>query len=136
MDLLRKGRLEFLAGVSELVVPGTVVMALAVAIHHGDQILGIFRDQAEHFFLVGQLPANTMDQDLLVNCVQVEQKNQSDQAANGLPEGERKFGIDLIEYEGKEAIPTVNRSVITIAEAHSHHCRRSTVRTRDQNDGS
>ena len=46
------------------------------------------------------------------------------------------MGSDCSNRYEKEAIPTVNRSVMTIDEAQSHHCRLSTFRARDQKDGS
>src|ERR1700688_3984716 len=89
MDLLReRSPPEFLVGISEFVVPGTVVKARAFAIHDGNQVLGILCNQAEHLFLVAQLPANAMDEELLVDRIQIEQKNEPHQGANGLPEGE------------------------------------------------
>ena len=89
MDLLRERTSpEILVGISEFVVPGTVVKAIAIAIHDGNQVLGIFGNQAEHLFLIAQLPANAMDQELLIDGVQIEQKNEPHQAADGLPQGE------------------------------------------------
>ena len=89
MDLLGEwGSAEIAVGISELVVPGTVVKAIAIAIHYGNQVLGILGNQAEHLFLIAQLPANAMDQELLIDGVQIKQKNKPHQSANRLPEGE------------------------------------------------
>jgi hypothetical protein len=46
-----------------------------------------------------------MDLDLLVDGVQIEQENQSNQAANRSPDGKRKIGIGLLEKVGEGGHP-------------------------------
>src|SRR5258708_23035476 len=99
MDLIDDGStLKFLERVSKyFLVSGTVIKAPALRVDHSNQIFSILTDQAIQFFALVQLAADTVNLDLLVDCVKVEKKYQAHQAAHRLAEGERKVLIRLIE---------------------------------------
>ena len=40
-------------GISELDVPGTVIKTVAFPVHDGNQVFGVFGNQAEYLFLIG-----------------------------------------------------------------------------------
>jgi hypothetical protein len=106
MDLLGKRIFSQLPdGISEFVIPRAVVKTFAFSIHDGDQVLGTLGNQPEHFFLIGQLPAYAVDLDLLVDRVQIKEKNERNQAAKRIVQGKGKIGVRLLEQEGKRSHP-------------------------------
>ena len=53
-------------------------------VHYGDHVSGVLADQVKQLFAFHQFPADPVNQKMLIDRVQVEEKNQAHQTANGL----------------------------------------------------
>ena len=62
----------FRAVTQDSLIGGAVVEALAVCIHHGDHVGGIFADQAEQLLPLHQLVPHAVDLELLIDRIEIE----------------------------------------------------------------
>jgi hypothetical protein len=86
VNLLERRRgLQLLGRISEdFLVGETVVNAPALHIHDGDHVRGVIADEVKELFAFEELAADSMNQQILIDGVEVEEKNQIHQASHGL----------------------------------------------------
>src|SRR5439155_1281187 len=77
--------LQFLRRVSQdLLIGKTVEDSTAFHIYDGNHVRRVLADQMKKFFPFEQLPANSVYLQMLINRVQVEQENETNQTSYGL----------------------------------------------------
>jgi len=93
VDLLKAGGVfQFGDGVTERAFVGeAVVDAVAIHVHDGDEVGGVFADEAEELLALDQSATNTVDLKLLEDAIEVEEEHETDQAPDGLPKVEQGF---------------------------------------------
>src|SRR5260370_6980835 len=81
----RGGVLQFLRRVpQDLLIGKTVEDSTAFHIYDGNHVRRILADQMKKFFSFEQLPANPVNLQMLVNRVQIEQENKTNQTSYSL----------------------------------------------------
>ena len=65
-------------------VGGAVIDSLTRRIHHRNHICGVFGNEPKQFVMLRELAANSLKLQMLINRIDIEQQNESSQAANTL----------------------------------------------------
>ena len=86
MDLLEGGRrLQFFRRIAEnFLVREAIKEPPPVHVHHSDHICGVFANQVKKLFALDKLPADAVNQQVLIDGVKVEEEHESHQASDGL----------------------------------------------------
>src|SRR5579863_4106238 len=106
MNLLDGGSAaQFLGGISEHFLIGrTVIEPTARAIDHRDHVRCILTDELKQLVTLSKLAPDSLELQVLVHRIDVEQQNEGRQPANPFPEispvGSRGFGV--LAEEGKK----------------------------------
>ena len=76
--LERRGGLQFLWRVSQGLLKGETVVELpAFHIYNRDHVGGVLTDEVKESFPFHQLPADPIDQEMLIDGVKIEEENQT-----------------------------------------------------------
>jgi len=100
MDLFQwRGGVQLVLAIAEdFLIGGTVVEAMSVSVDYRDHIRGIFADELKKLITLGQLATNTLELQVLIDGVDVEQQYQRSQPSNPLLQVQRIFaGVRYVE---------------------------------------
>ena len=87
--------MQFLGRISQhFLIRKTVVNPLSVHIHDGDHVGGVLTDQVKQLFPIDQLAADSVNQKILIDGVEIEEENQTHQPSHGL--GQHVLRIEIL----------------------------------------